>query len=263
MSTKTQAQLLATDRAGKIAHRATRNIEQVQTMAEWTVYGVMAISYVHQAQYLYSIFHIVWGGGLNETTHAITSTIGALLIPIVFDIFAVICIKASSTVGLAKATQRWGLAFLVIPTSMSGYVNFRSSINLAVAIIYLMVVGLIPVVEFLKAKMNDVDYDAIDKVERRALAQGGDDAVAVETATGAADALPLDPMMALVVLVDGDIEKAKAFAEYDKMKPSDKQSWSRRFNNASTKWKAEMADPAAAIAATTSLAPVSPAGPRS
>lgn len=261
MQFQTQAQLLATEQAGQLAKESIRNIEAVRRLAQVSVYVVMLISYLHQAMYLWDLM----GAGFKSGLHGISGVIGSVLIPIAFDIYSLICIRIGTTIGLRRSTRRWALALLVIPTAMSGYVNVRSSIILEngwiIASIYIMVVALIPLVEFLRSRTHDIDYDAIDAVERRTMASGGVIPEVPEDFGQEAAARPTDPMMALVVASGGDIELAKGMVEYDKMSASDKQSWSRRYKNARARWLSEMADPVQSVRAVSQSAPVSPAGP--
>lgn len=248
MAQKTQAQILATERAGQVAHRAIKNINTVQKMAEINVYGVMVISYLHQAMYLITLFEVLTpANNIEEWVHRISGGIGAVLIPIGFDIFAIIAIKTGTTVGLQAGARKWGLGLLVIPSLMSGFVNVKSSLDgygergIWIAVIYVFVVALIPIVEFLKSKMQDIDYDAIDAIERRTLASGMAASEVDEAAGVVAPAKDLDPMMHLVVLAGGDIELARKIAKHGEMDQREKQSWTRKFNNALAKWKAEQA----------------------
>lgn len=258
MSTKeTQTQKLARRHVSTIADTAIRNIASIQKMAAFAVYGVLAISYFHQAQYLYSIFQIEWVLSFSAMMHAITSTVGAILIPIVVDVFVVICTKVVSTVGLRRVAKNTALCLVVVPVAISGYINFKSSISIAVAIIYLMVVALIPLTELVRALSHEIDYAAIEKMELRTMASAepvsGLEQPVAEVATS------LDPMSELVLVGEA---RAKEFAGYDRMTPAQKQSWSRRFKAAQRRLEREMADPVASIQSTVGVVPVSPAGPQ-
>ena len=58
--TETQTQKLAREHVSTVADAAISNIRSVQKWCTMIVYGVMIVSYFHQAQYLYGIFGITW-----------------------------------------------------------------------------------------------------------------------------------------------------------------------------------------------------------
>lgn len=254
--TETQTQKLAREHVSTIADTAIRNIASIQRLAAFAVYGVLAISYFHQAQYLYAIFRIEWKLSLPVLMHAITSAVGAALIPIVVDVFIVICTKVVSTVGLRRVAKNTALGLVVVPVAISGYINFRSSISLAVAVIYLMVVALIPLTELVRALSHEIDYPAIEKMELRTMASA--ESARDEEQPVAEVAAPLDPMDELVLKGEA---RAKELAGYDRMTSEQKQSWSRRFKAAERRMRREMADPVASARSAVKDAPVSPAGP--
>jgi hypothetical protein len=254
--TETQTQKLAREHVSTVADAAISNIRSVQKWCTMIVYGVMIVSYFHQAQYLYGIFGITWRVEFSTLSHAITSLVGAILIPVLVDAFTVVCIKVVSTVGLRRAAKNTALCFVVVPTTISGYINFKSSISLAVAVVYIAVVGMIVFTEVLRALSYEIDYAAIGDLEKRAMANAEPVASGEQPVAGVA--APLDPMVKLVLMGE---DEAKELVDYDRMTSEQKQSWSRRFKNAKRRLEQEMADPVTSIRSTVKDAPVSPAGP--
>lgn len=259
------SQKLAQRHVETVADHAISNIEEIRRYATWIVYAVMGASYFHQFAYLFGTLHVreFWAIGTFEgDLHAATYAVGAALIPVIFDFFTIVCVKAISSVALKPWVRKLALALVLAPVGASGYINWNSSIGPkgefapAVAIIYLIVVAFIPLVELMRAASHEIDYPAIEKMELKALAQLDSD----KDSAPVAPAKEMDPMEELVIRSGGEIVAArKLTTEYERMTPGQKQSWSRRFNNAKGRLMSELDDPAASVARSVKGMPVSPA----
>lgn len=264
MSTETQTARLAREHLTTVVDVAISNIRQIQRYATLIVYAIMFVSFFHQFGYLFKTFYVAafWSlGTLEGYMHAVTNAFGSLVIPIIFDFFTLQLVKAGSTLGLKGWVRKTALGLVVAPVAASGYINFQASVApdgtfvLAIAIVYLIVVAFLGLTELMRMGSHEIDYAAIERMEKRAASHV--DRSSEEPAELEASAKKLDPMMRLALM--GETE-ARELADYDRMTPEQRQSWTRRFKAAQKRLERELADPVAAVRSDMSEAPVSPAG---
>jgi hypothetical protein len=263
---ETQTQRLAREHLTTVVDVAISNIKQIQKWATYIVYAIMGVSYFHQFGYLFKTLYVAEFfslGTLEGYMHAVTNAVGALLIPVIFDFFTLLLVKAGSTLGLKRWVRKTALCLVAAPVGASAYINFKGSVDPtgkfvpAIGIVYLMVVAFIALTELMRMGSHEIDYPAIQKMEMRAAAHvGGSVEGAAEQEGPAKD---LDPMMQLVLMGEA---AAKEAVGYDRMTPEQKQGWMRRFNSAKRRMGRELADPVSAVRSTVKEAPVSPAAPR-
>jgi hypothetical protein len=212
----------------------------------------MAVSFTHQAEYVYKLFkpHTDEAKFLQVLDSGV-AVICSLLIPLVFDGLTLVCIKAISTKGLVKKARTLGLSFLVVPVSMSGYVNVKGSDTAELAIVFALVVACIPVIELIKSAM-DPDYSEMDALERRVMAT-------LDEKTGTSQDAPApvvidhDETDPFEMFASMNLDVAKAMAGYDNMAPAERTSWSRKVTNAAKRIddrRSEREAKAAALAGT-------------
>lgn len=260
------SQRLAQRHVETVADHAIINIETIRRYATYIVYAVMGASFFHQFAYLFKTFGVkefAAMGTFEGWLHAVSYGAGAALIPIIFDFFTVVCVMAVSSAALKIWVRVLALVLVLAPVGASGYINWNSSIGPdgrfapAIAIIYLMVVALIPLTELMRAASHEIDYPAIEKMELKALAQVEEKQAVVEPV---APAKVLDEMDLMVLRFGKDLKSAQAASsEYARLDKSQKQSWSKRYVARAALAEQEMADPAAAAGRTVPNAPVSPA----
>ena len=112
---------------------------------------VVAVSYDDQRSYL---------------AHIGARLLGQLLIPIAFDAATVVCVMVVGTVAMKRSAKITALAVIAFPVGASMYLNWKASPNVAVAVAYVLVVGLIPAIELLRATMG-ADFSSMMDIEDR------------------------------------------------------------------------------------------------
>lgn len=129
-----------------------KTLKVAKRWAQFIVIAVMVVSYQHQRHFFVS---------------RQADTIGSLLLPIIFDASIIFLVRVISTTGIAKLPQRAALAALVIPVTASAWVNFAASPNSFIGWVYVVAVGLVAVIETIKALIKP-DPEALREAENSA-----------------------------------------------------------------------------------------------
>lgn len=139
-STKlTPTQRYAEETAERTVDDNLAMIKFAKRMAMLIVYPVMAASYQHQRHYL-----------LERGA----DTFGATILPIVFDLAIIFCVKVIGTTGMAKPAKFAALAGMLLPTYASARINFEGSPNSTIGWVYVGAIAMIAVIETIKALMK-------------------------------------------------------------------------------------------------------------
>lgn len=96
--------------------------------------------------------------------HKEARLLGQWLIPIAFDAATVVCVMVIGTIAMKRSAKIAALLMILFPVGASMYLNWEASPNVAVAIVYLMVVGLIPAIETVRSIMG-ADFSAMMDIE--------------------------------------------------------------------------------------------------
>lgn len=161
---------------------------------------VMAVSYDDQRSYLHHI-----GARL----------LGQWLIPIAFDAATIICVTVIGTVAMKKKAKVIAIAVILFPVGASMYLNWQASPNVYVAIAYVLVVGLIPAIELLRANMG-ADFSTMLDTEETYLSAANRKRVASS------------PSSTKVRMTKAEWEARKR-AGYQKMSQAEKVAWTRAY----------------------------------
>lgn len=139
----TPAQQLAYMQAENAADQMMNAIRWAKALAWLILLIVMTVSYEDQHSYLERI-------GLHE--------IGAKLIPFAFDAATVLCVMVIGVFAMKRIAKMIALFVVLFPVGASAFINVKASPTVAVAIVYVLVVCLIPAIELIKAFMG-ADFD--------------------------------------------------------------------------------------------------------
>lgn len=135
----TPAKQLAYMQAEDAADQTMGVIKGVKRLAWLIVLIVMSVSYDDQRAYLHHI-------GARPA--------GVLLIPIAFDAATIACVWVIGTIAMQRKAKVVALSVIAFPVASSMYINWQASSNRAVAVVYLLVVALIPAIEGVKVVMK-------------------------------------------------------------------------------------------------------------
>lgn len=149
----TPTQQLAYMQAESAAFDMMATIRWAKRLAWVVLLIVMTISYEDQNHYL---------------EHAGFRPYGAKLIPLAFDVATVCCVGVIGAAAMRFRAKVVALVIVLFPVLSSGYVNVMASPTMEVAIVYVMVVALIPGIELVKAFMGP-NYDYMRRIESQLL----------------------------------------------------------------------------------------------
>lgn len=139
----TPAQQLAYMQAEHAADQMMGAIHWAKRLAWLILIIVMTVSYEDQYRYLERI-------GM--------SSLAAHLIPFAFDAATVLCVMVIGVFAMKRIAKIIALAVVLFPVGASAFINASASPSVAVAIVYVLVVCLIPAIELIKAFMG-ADFD--------------------------------------------------------------------------------------------------------
>lgn len=195
----TPARQLALMQAERAADDMMSAIRWAKRLAWLIVLIVMTVSYDHQRTYLRSIR---------------VPDLGAVLIPFAFDAGTVLCVMVIGTTAMRQIAKNVALCVVLAPVAASAYINVRASASVAVAIVYVLVVGLIPAMELIKAFMG-ADFSTMTRIESEAF-----DSVSSRSREKLSPSRPLRG-------VSREEWEARKRAGYHRMTPAEKAAWTR------------------------------------
>lgn len=168
-------------------------------LGAWLILLVaVAISYDDQRAYL---------------QHIGARLLGQYLIPVAFDAATVVCIMVIGTQAIKRSAKLTALAVIAFPVGASMYLNWKASPNVAVAVAYVLTVGMIPAIELVRATMG-ADFSAMMDIEERHFG----------AATKRRDKpSPSKPARGM----SRDEWEARKRAGYHEMTPAEKARWTR------------------------------------
>lgn len=196
-SVLTPARQLALMQAERAADDMMAAIRWAKRLAWLIVLIVMGVSYDHQRTYLQNIR---------------VPDLGAVLVPFAFDAATVLCVMVIGTTAMRQTAKTIALCVVLVPVCASGYINVRASESVAVAVVYVLVVGLIPAMELIKAFMG-ADFSTMTRIESEAFDS-------VSSRRGEPNSRPPRGM-------SREEWEARKRAGYHKMTPTEKAAWTR------------------------------------
>ena len=197
----TPARQLALMQAEHAADGIMSAIRWAKRLAWLLVLIVMYVSYDDQHNYLLEI-------KMRDS--------GAFLIPIAFDAATVLCVMVIGTNAMKTAAKVAALAVVIFPVAASAYINVQASPTSAVAIVYVLVVCLIPAMELIKALMG-ADFSSMMDTEQEFL-----DAAKQPNASRTGTARRSGK-------VSEAEREARKRAGYDRLSIGEKRAWTARY----------------------------------
>jgi hypothetical protein len=194
----TPARQLALMQAEHAASGMMQTIRWAKRLAWLLVLIVMSVSYEDQHNYLIRI-------GMRP--------FGALLIPFAFDTATVLCVMVVGTQAMKRSAKVIALSVVAFPVCASAFINAEASPSAAVAIVYVLVVLLIPAIELIKAFMG-ADFRHMMAAEEDYL-----DAAKQSSRASSASRARITPQE----------REARKRAGYQKMSQSQKRRWTQRY----------------------------------
>lgn len=195
------ARQFARRQAENAAGQMMNTISWVKRFAWVITLAAMTVSYQHQLQYLHKI-KVDW--------------LGAVLIPIIFDSMAIVCVMIVGAQAMRRLAKVVAVTVVLFPVGASGYINVQASPTRAVAIAYSLAVLAIPVTELVKSVMG-ADFSAM--IESEATLEKASRA----PAKGKADQVGTDASPAELA--------ARKRAGYSKMTAGQKRAWTRTYRS--------------------------------
>jgi hypothetical protein len=198
----TPTQQLAYMQAETAAFDMMSAIRWAKRLAWVVLLIVMTISYEDQNHYLLSI-------GMRQ--------LGAYLIPAAFDVATVLCVAVIGTAAMRWQAKTVALVIVLFPTVSSAYINVQASPTTEVAVVFVMVVALIPGIELVKAFMGP-NYDYMRRTESQLLGVATPENPSPPVQRGVPVRKP-----------DAAEKDARRRAGYAKKSPADKAAWTTQY----------------------------------
>lgn len=145
-ATQTLTEQFAAAQRENLVPAILKTIRTVRRVNTAIVFLAMAVSYLHQATYLADI----GAGSLGY------------LVPLVFDLMIVACVKVTQTPGLVAKARHTAMAVLAPMVLVSGTVNFVAPGSMVVRCVFAIVVATIAAAELLAAAIKP-DFAAIER----------------------------------------------------------------------------------------------------
>lgn len=145
----TPTQQLARAQAESVAFDILAAFKWSKRLAWVVLLAVMAVSFEDQFHYL---------------VHQGFRPMAAILVACVFDLATVFCVTVIGAAAMKLLPRLIALGVVLLPVGASGYINVQASPTKQVAIIYILVVAMIPAIEVIKAFMG-VNFRYMRKIE--------------------------------------------------------------------------------------------------